>query len=649
MHPQISFGRLPTRHVTLHIAAAVLLSDPVGAATVPDFADLTLEQLSNIEITSVSKRAEPLTNAAASVYVITQNDIRSSGARSLPEALRLAPNLQVARVSASGYSISARGFNNAAGNKLLVMIDGRSVYTPLFSGVFWDVQDVLLEDIARIEVISGPGGTIWGTNAVNGVINIITRSAEETQGMLMTAGGGNSESEGALRYGGAAGPNGHYRVYGKYFERDNTETTDGLVRDDEWHMSQAGFRADWNFSNDRISVHGNAYRGTEGQPAPGTLVTGAVFELGDISVRGSNLLARWERLLDNGSSFSLQAYYDRTERVVRPTFAETLDIADVQFQHALQPIGMHRLLWGAEYRYGWDDVANSPYVAFLPADAERSWASLYAQDEMTLAADWRLTAGARLEHNDYTGYEFLPNVRLGWNFAPDQLLWTAASRAVRSPSRLDHDTFIPASPPFVLPGGAGVRSELATVYELGYRGQLLSRLSYSITGFYADYDHLRTQELHPSGTSIIFANEAEGRAHGLETWGAYQATRNWRLSGGLTLLDMDLGLKPGSTDPFGTEVLGNDPSYQWQLRSSLDLTASHEFDVMLRRVGALPDPAVPAYTAVDVRLGWQASRTTELSLTVQNLFDSGHPEFAHLTTLSDFERSVFLKLVWESQ
>ena len=637
------------RPVMIWIAAVVLLPHRGFTAPVPDFADLTLEQLSNIEITSVSKRAESLTNAAASVFVITQNDIRSSGARSLPEVLRLAPNLQVARASSSGYAISARGFNNSAGNKLLVMIDGRSVYTPLFSGVFWDVQDVVLEDIARIEVISGPGGTSWGTNAVNGVINIITRSAEDTQGMLVAAGGGNSESEVALRYGGAAGPNGHYRVYGKYFDRDNTDTTDGLERDDAWHMSQAGFRADWNSSSDRVSVQGNAYRGTEGQPAPGTLVTGAVFELGDISVRGSNLLARWERLLDNGSSFSLQAYYDRTERVVRPTFTETLDIADMQFQYALQPIGMHQLLWGAEYRHGWDDLANSPYVAFLPANADRSWASLYAQDEMTLAADWRLTAGARLEHNDYTGYEFLPNLRLGWNFASDQLLWAAASRAVRSPSRLDHDTFVPGSPPFVLAGGPAVRSEIATVYELGYRGQLQSRLSYSITGFYADYDHLRTQELQPSGTSLLFDNRAEGRAHGVEMWGTYQATRDWRLSGGLTLLDMDLHLKPGSTDPFGTEVLGNDPSYQWQLRSSLDLTSAHEFDVMLRRVGSLPAPDIPAYTAVDARLGWQMSRTAELSLTLQNLFDDGHPEFAHVTTLSDFERSAFLKLVWESQ
>lgn len=639
------------RHCRLCVFFLAMAATAAGAgrtarATAPDLADLSLEQLADIEVTSVSKRAERLTDAPASVFVITGDDIRRSGARSLPEALRLAPNLQVARASASGYAISARGFNNSAGNKLLVLIDGRSVYTPLFSGVFWDVQDVMLEDVDRIEVVSGPGGTLWGTNAVNGVINVITRRAEDTQGALLSAGAGNRESEGALRHGGTIGENGHYRVYGQYFDRDHTSTVDGTARDDAWHKGQAGFRTDWRGARDRVSLHGNAYRGSEGQPEPGTVVTGAVFELGPITVSGTNLTARWDRSLDDGSAFMLQAYYDRTERVNRPTFAETLDIVDVQFQHSPRPFGRHAPVWGIQYRRSRDDVDNSPYVAFLPADVDQTWTSVFAQDEMTLRDDLRLTFGARLERNDYTGTEYLPSVRLAWKPAADHLLWGAVSRAVRAPSRLDRDVFVPAEPPFVLAGGEDVRSEIAAVYELGYRGRPAPRISYSATAFYADYDRLRSQELDPGGTHFRFASEMEGRTHGLELWGSLQATGAWRLSAGLTLLDMDLGRKPGSTDPVGPRALGNDPNYQWFLRSALDLTPAHEFDLDVRRVGALPQPAVDAYTAVDARLGWRARRDLELSLTLENLFDGAHPEFPQLTTQGEYGRTAFVKLVW---
>ena len=621
--------------------------------------ELSIEELSNLEITSVSKRAQSLRDAAASVFVITADDIRSHAARSLPEALRLAPNLHVARASASGYMVSARGFGSSSTNKLLVLIDGRSVYTPLYSGVFWDAQDVMLEDIERIEVVSGPGGTLWGTNAVNGVINIITRSAEDTQGALLAGGIGTHRADTALRYGDTLGERGHYRVYGKYFDRDNTEIND-VPRDDAWHRGQLGFRSDWTLPRGRLSVQGNAYRGSVGQPEPGTIsLTGVDMALDTIDISGVNLNARWDRTLDDGSALLLQAYYDRTERTVPPTFAETLDIVDVQFLHTLRPIGMHTLAWGAEYRHAWDDVDNSRYVEFLPARLRLAWASLYAQDEMSLREDLRLTTGARIEHNDYSGYEFLPTVRLAWNVTSDHMLWTAASRAVRSPSRLDHDTYVPWSalldpvpsglPTYVLNGGQGVRSEVATVYELGYRGQLTPAASVSATLFRADYDHLRTQETHPSATYLFFANGAEGKTHGLEIWGTYQAMRHWRLSGGATLLDMDLRLKPNSNDPNSIRALSNDPNYQWQLRSNLDITPRHEFDLMIRRVGELPDPNIPAYTAVDARLGWQIRQGLQLSLTVNNLFDSAHAEFAQQTIQGEYGRTAYLKLLWQSR
>jgi iron complex outermembrane receptor protein len=637
----------PRKAATLALFAALPCLPAHAAELVADsLFELSLEQLSNIVITSVSRRPEPLADAAASVFVISAEDIRRSGVTSLPEALRLAPNLQVARTSASGYTISSRGFNGNAGNKMLVMIDGRSVYTPLFSGVFWDAQDVMLEDVERIEVISGPGGTLWGTNAVNGVINVITRPARDTQGALAAVGIGNRRNDGALRYGGKLGTDGHYRVYGKYFDIDHTSTATGSPRDDAWHRGQVGFRADWTSARDQFMLQGNAYRGTVGQPTPGTIVTGASFTLGDITISGANLAARWNRRLEDGSSFNLQAYYDRTERTVPPTFAETLNIIDVQFQHSLRPAGRHALTWGAGYRYGMDRITNSQYVAFLPAHVNQSWISLYAQDEITLRDNLRLTLGARLERNDYTGNEFLPSARLAWKPAPDHLLWTAASRAVRSPSRLDRDVFVPGSPPFLLNGGSDVRSEVATVYEVGYRGQPLPQLSYSVTAFRADYDHLRSQEIHSSGTFLLFGNGMEGRSSGIEMWATYQASRNWRLSGGLTLLDMDLRLKPGSTDPVGPRALGNDPTHQWLLRSSWDITSSHDLHVMVRRVGELPSPAVRAYTATDARLGWRVNRNLELSLTLQNIFDRAHSEYAQLTTQGEFGRSVFLKLLW---
>jgi len=616
-----------------------------------DLADLSLEELGNIQITSVSKRAERLSDAAASVFVITAEDIRRSGVTNLPEALRLAPNLQVAQVNADGYAISARGFNGSAANKLLVLIDGRSVYTPLFAGVFWDVQDVMLEDVERIEVISGPGGTLWGVNAVNGVVNVITRSAKSTQGGLVAAGVGGRENDVALRYGDSVGADGNYRVYGKYFDRNHTFTADGSTKDDALHRGQAGFRADWDRPGDQFMVQGNAYRGPEGQPLPGAIATGASFTLGTISLSGANLTTRWGHALEGGSNVVVQAYYDRTERSVPPTFAETLDIFDVQFQHSMRLAGSHAVVWGGEYRYSFDRLENSSFFAFLPASLNQRWASLFAQDETTLARDLRLTLGARVERNDYTGNEFLPNARLAWKFAPDHLLWTAASRTVRAPSRFDRDPFVPnpppANPPLLLAGGPDFRSEVAKVYELGYRGQPATSISYSVTVFHADYDHLRTQDFAPSGTFLlVLGNGMEGTTNGVEMWGNYQASRTWRLSAGLTGLRETLQLKPGTIDTANSVTQGGqNPAHSWMLRSSLDLPYQSEVDVTVRHVSALANPTVPAYTTGDLRYGWRPRRDLELSVTGQNLFGGEHAEFTAPATRTQFGRSVFFKVL----
>ena len=630
-------------------ACALLGASTAGAATgVQVLKDLSIEELSNIEITSVSKRDEKLSDAPTSVFVITSEDIRRSGATSLAEALRLAPNLQVAQVSANEYAISARGFNGTAANKLLVLIDGRSVYSPLFSGVFWDVQDVMVEDIERIEVISGPGGTLWGVNAVNGVINVITRSAGQTQGGLAAAGGGNREDRASLRYGGSFDNDVNFRVYATHFDLRDTQIQSGDTKDDAAHQSQVGFRADWQHEADSFMVKGDAYTGREEQPAPGSIsISGDNLALGEISVSGANVISRWEHGLEGGGAFSAQAYYDHTERSVPPTFEDSQGIVDVQLQYSPRPIGAHTAVVGVEYRYGMDRVTNSPYIALLPADLDQTWASLFAQDEIALRDTLHLTLGVRAEHNDYTGTEILPTARLAWKLAANQMLWAAASRTDRAPSRLDHDTFVPGQAPFLLRGGPDVLAETADDYEVGYRGQISSAASFSATVYHTVYDRLRTEQVDPSFTYLYYGNGMQGRTSGLELWGSYQATPIWRLNAGFSRLRQEFNLTPYSID-IGTlqSTEGANPSRWGILRSTLDLGPRTEFDVTLRYVGALSQPEVPSYTALDLRLGWQLRTNLDLSLSGQNLLGSGHGEFTDVATRTDVKRTVFLKLVY---
>jgi iron complex outermembrane receptor protein len=626
--------------VLLLLCAAILSPNPGSAqqAQAIDLAELSLEELANIEVTSVSRRPEPISDAAASIFVITSSDIRRSGARTLPEALRLAPNLQVARVNANGYAISARGFNNSIGNKLLVLIDGRTVYTPLFSGVFWDAQDVLLEDVDRIEVISGPGATLWGANAVNGVINVITRAAEETQGTLLSAGGGDEEVAGAARFGGRLGDSGHFRVYGKALDRRGTSREVGTPVPDRWQQGQVGFRADWTPDDRRFTLQGDAYAG-EGEERP---LGGA------IEVSGFNLVARWIEPLTSGSSLQVKAYFDRSRREDRIGFQGDVGTVDLELQHAI-PLERQSLLWGAGYRRAEDELPDTilgPLViAFVPPSRELSWVNLFVQDEVRLSPSVAVTAGWKLERNDYTGWEHLPSLRLAWKPDDSRLLWGAVSRAVRAPARLDRDftlTLLPGFP--VILGGPDFVSEVAEVYELGCRAQPASAFSYSITVFRADYEKLRSGQPPPA----FIENRISGPVSGIEAWATVQPAAGWRLMGGLTVLDQDLEVDPGSTDPTGPSALGNDPDHQWLLRSWIDLPGEHEIDLMVRHVDSLPEPAVPAYTAVDARWGWWLPRGLELSLTLQNLFDGEHVEFGSSPGRSVYGRSAFLKLSWRA-
>jgi iron complex outermembrane receptor protein len=632
--------------------ASLLLAGPAAAevaASITNMADMSIEELANIQITSVSKKPERLANAAASIFVITADDIRRSGAASLPDALRLAPNLNVAQQSAYNYAITARGMTgvgNSQPNKLLVLIDGRSAYSPLFSGVFWDVQDMVLEDIERIEVISGPGGTLWGVNAVNGVINIITRSATETAGSLVAAGFGERGANLAFRQG-ASVAGGGWRVYGKYNDLRHTELASGGRVNDSRHQAQLGFRGDWESGGERFSVHGNAYRAGAEQPLPGAVQATISVPLGAVSTSGANLTGSWTHALADGASLSLQAYLDRSKRNVRPTFNETLEIADLQFQHTLPALGAHSLVWGANYRYTWDDVKGSVVVAFLPERLNQKWSSLFVQDEITLQRELRLTAGVRVERNPYTGTELLPTLRLSWKAAPTHALWAGISRTVRAPARQDVDVVVPGRPPYLLIGGPRVRSEVARVFELGYRGQPLPGLSTSATLFHNRYDYLRTQTVNfGPPVTVEFDSRMEGKSTGIEMWGNYQATPNWRLSAGLTALHQRFTLKPGSRDVTAPANSRKDPSHTAQLRSTFMLADDKELEVAVRKVAALGSPEVPGYTAVDARFGWRIRKNVELSLAGHNL-NGGHGEYGRVATRTEVPRAVSVRLLWD--
>ena len=606
---------------------------PAGATTVAvnNLADLTLEQLANIEVTSVSGRPERAQDAAASIYVITGEEIRRSAATSLPEALRLAPTLQVARLNAGQYAITARGFNNAIGNKLLVLVDGRTVYSPLFSGVFWDAVDVRLQDIERIEVISGPGATLWGANAVNGVINVITRSAREAQGVAGSARVGRDGSELSAQVGLAVG-SGHVRAYALNVHRDNTSRVDRVERPDASTKDQVGFRSDWEVGGGGLTVQGDAYRA--GKTSTSNLAP---------RLHGANLLGRWNRQLADGSAWQLQAYWDQSRRDDDVLFRDRTKTFDVELNHSPALSPDHKVLWGAGYRHAQSEAGRT-FVLFVPEKRSLRWWSVFAQDEVRVGDALRVTVGAKLEHNVYTGLEVLPTLRAAYKLGETRTVWASASRAVRAPARIDRDFHVPSAPPFAIMGGPAFESETANVYELGYRAQPSATTSYSITVFHHDYRRLRGGTPAPT----FIENRIAGSVEGLEAWASHDVTGFWRLSGGWVELRKSLHAAPGSS-PNSIADLGNDPKRQWKLRSTMTLPRGVELDVAVRHVAALPAPAVAAYTATDVGIGWQIVRELGVRFVVQNLFDRNHVEFNAVNVASQIPRSAYLWLDFRLQ
>jgi len=594
----------------------------------------------DIEVTSVSKRPEKLSETASAIQVITQEDIRRSGVTSLPEALRLASNLEVAQVDSRQWAISARGFNNTTANKMLVLIDGRTVYTPLYAGVFWDVQDPFIEDIDRIEVISGPGATLWGANAVNGVINVTSRNSKDTQGLLFSGGGG-TELRGlsSVRYGGQLSSNAHYRVYGKFFDRGSGVLTNGQDAANGWHMGQGGFRVDWDASKANLfTLQGDLYTGRMGQR-----------NMDDTAVDGGNVVGRWSHRFSERSDLKLQLYYDRTHRRVPNTLAEVLDTYDVDFQHRF-PLGdRHSIVWGLGYRLNRDDVTNSPGLAFLPARVSRQSFSGFVQDEIALVKDrLQLTIGTKIEHNEFTGYEYEPSGRVAWKASRRQMIWGGISRAVRTPSRIDRELFVPGRPPFLLAGGPGFVSENLSAYELGYRTQAAERFSLSLATFYDIYGDLRSIERQnpPAPLPLVIANGLKGESYGAELTGDYRVTDRWRLRAGYTELRIHIRPGPGSTDTSRGRGESHDPNRQIFLRSSVDLPRHIEFDAAFRFVGSIANQTVPAYSELDVRWAWRPNPRLEVSVVGQNLLHDRHAEFGSPNTRQEIERSVFGKVTW---
>lgn len=652
-------------------AKGMTVTSPSSQST-EDLLSLSIEELLQLEITSAAKKPQTISNTAAAIFVITQEDIRRCGATSIPEALRLAPGLNVARIDGNKWAITARGFNGRFANKLLVLMDGRSVYTPLFSGVYWDVQDTLLEDIERIEVIRGPGATLWGANAVNGVINIITKNAEKTNGLLVKGGYGSEEQGfGSLRYGSPIGKEGNYRAYVKYFNRDDYDAIGGGEAADDWNAFRGGFRYDSRLApKDTLTLQGDAYSGTEGQTNEEFSLTTPGYRLvrdSDTDFSGGNLLLRWERTLSPSSNLALQAYYDHTQRDETALLKETRDTLDIDFQHRL-PLGRHQeIIWGLGYRVSWDDIdPNEPTITFNDNDQTDHTVSLFIQDEIALKNDLlRLVLGTKVEHNDYSGFEIQPNARLIWTPSNHHSLWAAVSRAVRTPSRAEEDAtmwiyLMPSTPPNVITayGNTDYNSEELLAWELGYRAMPNPAFSLDLALFLNVYDNLRSFESQTADFSTLpdyvripgtIDNKLKAKTWGFEVSSDWHVTEFWRLQTSYSYLQMDVDTSKDSDDTDSIDLMeGTSPEHQLSLRSSMDLPHKVELDLWLRYADELESLDTNGYLTLDLRLGWQPCPGLELALIGQNLLQDNHQEYdpEFQTPASEVPRGVYGQAVW---
>ena len=672
------FGRCVYR---LICACLMISAAAVGwAGGIPaDLTELSLEELMDIEIITVSKKEERLFEAAAAVYVITQKDIRRSGVTSIPEALRLVPGFQGPRIDANKWAISSRGFYGFySSNKLLVLIDGRNVYHPFGGGVFWEVQDVLLRDVERIEVIRGPGAALWGANAVDGVINILTKNAKDTQGGMVTLGTGSEERGfGSVRYGVGVRDDMHLRVYARYFARDDFVFDTGEVAADGWQLGRGGFRMDWEASSaTSLSLQGDMYSGDVGHTFE--IVDSVIppflrrFDF-DAQVSGGNVLGRWKYAPSSASDMALQMYYDQTKRK-DAVVDGVLHTFDLDFQHRFGLDARQEIVWGIGYRVAWDDIEGSFTISFDPEGRNDQLFSGFVQDEVTLVEDrLRLTFGSKFEHNEYTGVEVQPDVRLQWTPHLRHTGWAAFSRAVRTPSRIESDVrfvhsaiaagvaYLDAPTALVIAFGTpDLTSEELLSFELGYRVRSTDRLLVDVAGFYNVYDKLRTVEpgtpfleATPTPEHLVipyFADDKmDAKSYGGEVEVDWRACDRWRLSATYAYLKMEVDFHETSEDVWSQTMEGASPRHQFSLRLSADLPRDVELDLGARYSDELSLLDVEGYVTLDARVGWSPRPGLEVSLVGQNLLEKHHPEFKPLfsfTVPTEVERGVYGSVTW---
>lgn len=631
---------------------------------------LSLEQLGNVEVTTASKEPAQVWRTPAAIYVITQEDIRRSGATSIAEVLRLAPGLEVARTDSDHWAVGVRGFGGQFSKSLLVLVDGRSVYSPLFAGVYWQVQDTLLEDIERIEVIRGPGGTIWGANAVNGVINIITKSTKDTHGMLVSLSGGNvDQGIGEVRMGGTNGKGLDYRVYGKGFIRGPEFHPDGS-NFDHWKTGQLGFRTDWNLNTrDMLTLQGDLYQGLDGERVAISLYTPPSRQVfnGPHDVGGGNLLGRWQRQFSKDSDIQIQGYFDRTTRY-SPQLDEIRNTFDIDLLYHVTVKGGQSVLVGIGARWSPDAIVQKfATLDFQPHNETDSVYSGFLQDQITLVPDKvALTLGSKFEHNNYSGFEIQPNARLLWTPTSHQTFWAAVTRAVRTPSRLDQDLQLtlllqPANPTIYLRvvGSKNFSSEQLLGTEFGYRTLLAKKLYVDVAVFQNAYDDLYGYgqgtifvENSPLPPHVVFqlplANALKGDTAGFEIAPDWKPMDWWELKGSYSFLHLYVHDKAGFTDNLNTvSDNGSSPHHQVVIQSLFSFPKRFELDATYRYVSALPAQLVSAYGTADVRLGWHPVPSWELSIGGQNLLQPHHAEFgSDVDTTVGLNRSAYAKIVW---
>jgi iron complex outermembrane receptor protein len=639
-----------------------------------DLLNLSLEDLMNVEITSVSKQKQKVSQAPAAVAVISQDDIRRSGLNSIPELLRLSPGLDVARLTGSTWAISSRGFNDIYANKLLVVMDGRTLYTPLFSGVYWEAADYVLADLDRIEVVRGPGATLWGANAVNGVINITSKSARDTQGWLVSGRAGNEEYDSAARYGGKIDDKTFYRVYGKWRDVDNMELAGGDDSHDGWDSLRGGFRIDrYATDKDTLTLQGDVFTSRLGQTlalpsfVPPTFHTAS---FGDASESGGNVLGRWTHVISDVSDFSIQAFYDRFE-YHNAELAYKQDTFDVDFQHRFSPFQKQEVIWGAGFRFLADDLGNSDVMRFDPSSRDDYIANAFVQDDLTLIPDRvHLFLGTKLELNSYSGLEVQPSARLLYTPDEKNSIWLAVSRAVRTPSRFEEDGRITLNRTIDqmsgLPvtaetrGNTGLESEKLLAYEIGYRTQPTKSLSIDVAAFANVYDDLRSFD--PAGPALELTppiphvrvpvdvqNKFRGESYGVELAANWNVTQDWRLAASYTFLTLQVHQSSSSTDVINQHSIeGSAPRNQFQIHSYYNVTKNLELNSSLYYVENLSAGDVPGYLRLDAGLTWRPKDGLEVSVGVQNALDDRHPEFTTSlnTPSNEIPRSVYAQLLW---